>query len=135
LPAALCAASAASASATRFDLRVSIAGIDGMHMLIAVICLFVFLSACGLMFWALFKHRKAQGTLVAHFHRSVTVEIVWTLIPILILIGMAWPAARAIVAMQDAAKPAGCQSPQACEHTDRVQMGTTFPRRHVWRSA
>lgn len=65
--------------------------------IIGVICVIVF----GVMFYAIFKHRKSRGHEAAHFHENTTVEIIWTVIPILILIGMAYPATKTIIAMKD----------------------------------
>ena len=57
------------------------------------------------MFIALVRHRKAAGHPPAKFHDNLRLEIVWTIIPVLILIGMAWPATKLIVAMKDTDQP------------------------------
>ena len=70
----------------------SVAGqINDMHTLMLVICLVIFVGVFGVMFWAVFHHRKSKGAVAAHFHENTAVEIAWTVIPILILLGMAWP--------------------------------------------
>ncbi|MBE0347817.1 cytochrome c oxidase subunit II [Pseudoalteromonas peptidolytica F12-50-A1] len=58
----------------------------------------------GVMFWALLKHRKSTGAVAAQFHESTKVEILWTTIPFLILIGMAIPATKTLIAMEDTSK-------------------------------
>jgi cytochrome c oxidase subunit II len=53
------------------------------------------------MFYSIFKHRKSKGAKAANFHESVGVEIAWTVIPFFIVIGMALPATKVVVAMKD----------------------------------
>lgn len=74
----------------------------GLHMLIFGICVVIGIGVFGVMFYSVFKHRKSLGAKPANFHESTTVEIVWTLIPFLILIGMAIPAAGTLIKMEDA---------------------------------
>ncbi|MFX4034559.1 cytochrome c oxidase subunit II transmembrane domain-containing protein, partial [Streptococcus suis] len=62
-----------------------------------VIALIVF----GVMFYSIFRHRKSKGAVAAHFHESTKVEIIWTVIPIIILVAMASPATKTLVAMED----------------------------------
>ncbi len=57
------------------------------------------------MFYALFKHRKSVGHEAHHFHENTTVEVIWTVIPFLILVGMAYPATRAVLDQKDTANP------------------------------
>jgi cytochrome c oxidase subunit 2 len=61
----------------------------------------IFVGVFGVMFYSIFKHRKSVGHKAAQFHENTTVEIVWTVIPILILLAMAWPATKTILAMKD----------------------------------
>lgn len=72
-----------------------------LHMLIFYICVAIALVVFGAMFYAIFKHRKSKGAVAAHFHESTKVEIIWTVIPILILVGMAIPASTTLIAMED----------------------------------
>ena len=76
-----------------------------MHTLMLVICLVIFLAVFGVMFWSVFHHRKDKGAKAAHFHENTTVEIVWTVVPVLILLGMAYPATKTVIAMKDTSKP------------------------------
>ena len=72
-----------------------------LHMLIMWICVAIGVVVFGAMFYAMFKHRKSRGAVAAQFHESTTVEIVWTVIPFLILIGMAIPATSVLLDMAD----------------------------------
>jgi len=81
------------------------ARIHDIHTLILLVCLGIFVVVFGAMFYALFKHRKAAGHQARHFHENTTVEVIWTVIPFLILIGMAWPATRAVLDQKDTANP------------------------------
>ncbi|WP_042481224.1 cytochrome c oxidase subunit II [Vibrio diazotrophicus] len=72
-----------------------------LHMLIFYICVAIALVVFGAMFYAIFKHRKSKGAVAAHFHESTKVEIIWTIIPIIILVAMAIPATKTLVAMED----------------------------------
>jgi cytochrome c oxidase subunit 2 len=65
------------------------------------ICLVIFVGVFGTMFYSVLKHRKSQGYKAANFHHSTTVEIIWTIIPFFILVGMAYPATKTIIAMKD----------------------------------
>ncbi len=72
-----------------------------LHMLILWICVAIGVVVFGAMFVSIFSHRKSRGAQPAQFHESTTVEIIWTIVPFLILIGMAIPATKALVAMED----------------------------------
>ncbi len=76
-----------------------------LHTLLIVICLVIFVGVFGMMFYAVIKHRKSVGHKAAHFHENTTVEIIWTVVPFLILIGMAWPATQSVLAMKDTSSP------------------------------
>lgn len=72
-----------------------------MLWIITIIGVIVF----GAMFYAIFKHRKDKGYKAAHFHENTAVEILWTTIPMLIIVGMAWPATRVILDYKDTDSP------------------------------
>lgn len=76
----------------------------GLHMLILWICVLIGVVVFGAMFYSIYHHRKSKGTVPAQFHESTTIEVVWTIVPMLILIGMAIPATRVLVAMEDTAE-------------------------------
>ncbi|MDY0105494.1 MAG: cytochrome c oxidase subunit II [Giesbergeria sp.] len=72
-----------------------------LHWMMLIICTVIFVAVFAVMFYSIWKHRKSQGAQSANFHESVTVEVVWTVIPFLIVIGMALPATKVLVAQKD----------------------------------
>ncbi|AUI88445.1 cytochrome c oxidase subunit II [Vibrio azureus] len=72
-----------------------------LHMLIFYICCAIALIVFGLMFYSILRHRKSKGAVAANFHESTKVEIIWTVIPVIILIAMAIPATKTLIAMED----------------------------------
>jgi cytochrome c oxidase subunit 2 len=93
----------------RYNLQQPVTGIaeqiNDMHTLMLVICVFIFVAVFGVMFWSVFNHRKSKGAVAAHFHENTAVEIAWTVIPVLILLGMAWPATKTVIEMKDTSNP------------------------------
>ncbi len=75
------------------------------HIALLWICLAIFIGVFGVMFYSVLKHRKSLGYKAANFHHSTTVEIIWTVIPCLILIVMALPATKTVIAMKDTSSP------------------------------
>jgi cytochrome c oxidase subunit 2 len=75
------------------------------HTMVLWICLAIFIGVFGTMFYSVVKHRKSKDYEAANFHHSTTVEIIWTAIPFLILVGMAFPATKTIIAMKDTSNP------------------------------
>jgi len=76
-----------------------------LHNLIMLVCLGIFIVVFGAMFYSLLKHRKSKGHQAAHFHENTTVEVIWTVIPFVILMGMAYPAAKVVIDMKDTSNP------------------------------
>ena len=76
-----------------------------LHILVLVICVVICLGVFGAMLYSIIKHRKDAGHKAAHFHENTTVEILWTVIPFFILIGMAFPATKSVLAMRDTSSP------------------------------
>jgi cytochrome c oxidase subunit II len=72
-----------------------------LHWFMLITCTVIFIVVFGVMFYSIWKHRKSVGHKPANFHESVTVEVVWTIIPFLIVIGMALPATKVLVASKD----------------------------------
>ncbi|MBS0444521.1 MAG: cytochrome c oxidase subunit II [Proteobacteria bacterium] len=72
-----------------------------LHYFMLVICSVIFIGVFGVMFYSIFKHRRSKGAKAANFHESTTVEIVWTVVPFIIVICMALPATKVVVAMKD----------------------------------
>ncbi|HEX7599435.1 MAG TPA: cytochrome c oxidase subunit II [Polyangia bacterium] len=72
-----------------------------LHWFMLITCFVIFVAVFSVMFYSIWKHRKSRGHKPANFHESVTVEVVWTIIPFLIVIGMALPATKVLVASKD----------------------------------
>eukprot|EP01036_Dinobryon_divergens_P048648 gene48648-65241_t len=72
-----------------------------LHWFMMIICLVIFVAVFGVMFYSIWKHRKSAGHKPANFHESTAVEIAWTIVPFLIVIGMALPATKVLVAQKD----------------------------------
>ena len=75
-----------------------------LHMAIFYICCAIAAIVFGLMFWSIVHHRKSKGVTPATFHGSMKIELLWTAIPVVILIVMAVPASKTLIAMEDASK-------------------------------
>src|SRR5690606_15127377 len=75
--------------------------IYSLHKMMLIICLLIFIAVFAVMFYLIIKHRKSLGNQSAKFHESTTVEIDCTVVPFLIVIGMALPATKTVVAMKD----------------------------------
>jgi len=78
--------------------------IYGLHMLIFWICVAIFVAVFGVMFYSIFAHRKSKNHEPSQFSHSTSVEIVWTVIPFLILVVMAVPATKVLIKMEDTTK-------------------------------
>lgn len=72
-----------------------------LHMIILWVCVAIGIGVFGVMFYSIYKHRKSKGAVAANFHESHAVEVLWTVIPFLILVAMAIPATRALIMMED----------------------------------
>ncbi len=80
--------------------------IYGLHMYILWICAVIFVIVFGAMFYSIFKFRKSKGaTPDVNFHESTLIEIIWTIIPFVILIAIAIPATRTVLDMKDTSNP------------------------------
>lgn len=75
--------------------------IYSLHTLMMIICVVIFVAVFGVMFYSVFKHRKSKGAVADKWHESTSVEIAWTVVPFLIVILMALPATKTVVAMKD----------------------------------
>jgi cytochrome c oxidase subunit 2 len=72
-----------------------------LHWFMLIMCIVIFILVFSVMFYSIWKHRKSKGHKPANFHESVTVEIIWTIIPFIIVIVMALPATKVLVASKD----------------------------------
>ncbi len=95
---------------TQFDMTPGVTNISheiyGLHRLMFNWCIGIGVVVFGVMFYSILRHRKSVGHQAAHFHESTLVEIIWTIIPFVILIGMAIPATKTLIAMNDTSKSA-----------------------------
>ncbi len=73
-----------------------------LHWGILWVCVAIFFLVFGVMFWSIFKHRRSKGAKAAQFHENTTIEIIWTLIPLVVLVVMAIPATSTMIHMKDA---------------------------------
>jgi cytochrome c oxidase subunit 2 len=76
-----------------------------LHTIITLVCFVIFVGVFGVMFYSVYAHRKSKGHKAAQFHENVRVEIAWTVIPLIILILMAFPATKTVLAMKDTTAP------------------------------
>jgi cytochrome c oxidase subunit 2 len=74
----------------------------GLHMLVFWICVVIAVLVFGVMAYSIMHHRKSRGAVSANFHESTTVEIIWTVVPLVILIGIAIPATGTLLDLEDA---------------------------------
>jgi cytochrome c oxidase subunit 2 len=74
---------------------------QSLHWFMLITCCVIFVAVFGVMFYSIWKHRKSKGYKAANFHESVTVEIIWTIVPFVIVILMALPATKVVVALKD----------------------------------
>lgn len=92
-------------NAAQYNLQVPVTPIAhqiyDLHNWILWVCLLIFIVVFGFMFYALFKHRKSLGHQAANFHHNTKIEVIWTLIPFLILIGIAFPTTQTVLAMRN----------------------------------
>jgi len=101
----LLALSGAANAAYQWNLPTPVTRVAGeiyeLHMMMMWIILVIFVGVFGVMFYSIYAHRKSIGHKAEHFHENTTVEIVWTVIPFLILVGMAWPATKTVLNLKD----------------------------------
>ncbi|WP_438951043.1 cytochrome c oxidase subunit II [Porticoccus sp.] len=75
-----------------------------IHMIIFWICVVIAVGVFGVMFYSMYAHRKSKGAVAANFHENTTAEIVWTVIPAVLLIVMAIPATSTLLQVYDASE-------------------------------
>ena len=79
--------------------------IDTLHQYVMWLIIVIFVGVFGFMFYACYAHRKSKGHQAAQFHENTTVEILWTVIPAIILVGIAWPVTKTVIAQKDTSAP------------------------------
>ncbi|PLC48916.1 cytochrome c oxidase subunit II [Pollutimonas subterranea] len=103
-----------------------------IHWMMLIICAVIFVGVFGVMFYSIFMHRKSRGAVPAKFHEHVGIEVAWTVIPFIIVIAMALPATRTVVAMKDTSssdltiKVTGYQWKWGYEYIDGPAQGVKF---------
>jgi cytochrome c oxidase subunit 2 len=109
LPLVLHAGIAAAAETARHNFQPPVTPVAremyDLHLLMLWICAVIFVGVFSVMFYSIYAHRKSIGHKAVPFHENTTVEIIWTIIPFFILIGMAWPATKGILNMRDTSNP------------------------------
>lgn len=75
-----------------------------LHNLILIICVVIFVVVFGFMFYSIYAHRKSKGFKAAKFHDNVKLEVLWTVVPFLILVSMAIPSTATLIEMDDLSK-------------------------------
>ena len=90
---------------TKYNLRVPASGMAEslytLHTVLMIICLVIFVAVFGVMFYSIYAHRKSKGHQAADFHESTSIEIAWTVIPFLIVVGIGIYATPIVMAQKD----------------------------------
>ncbi len=76
-----------------------------LNWMIMIVCTIIFIGVFGIMFYSIIMHRKSRKHVVSKLHEHTALEVTWTVIPFLIIVGMAVPATRTVVAMKDTSNP------------------------------
>ena len=103
-----------------------------LHWFMLIVCMVIFVAVFGVMFYSIWAHRKSRGAKAATFHEHLGVEVAWTVIPFIIVIAMALPATRTVVAMKDTSgaditvKVTGYQWKWGYEYIDGPAAGVKF---------
>ena len=102
---AACLPASSALAAWEFNMPVGVTelsrDIHGLHMLVFWICVLIAVAVFGMMIYSLVKFRHSQGAVPAKFDHSTKAEVIWTIIPIAILVGMAIPAAETLIKVED----------------------------------
>jgi len=103
-----------------------------LHWMVMIVCAVIFVGVFGVMFYSILMHRKSRGAVPVQFHEHVGVEVAWTVIPFIIVIAMALPATRTVVAMKDTSGAdltilaTGYQWRWGYEYVDGAAQGVKF---------
>lgn len=103
-----------------------------LHWFMLIVCMVIFIAVFSVMFYSIWAHRKSRGAKAATFHEHLGVEVAWTVIPFIIVIAMALPATRTVVAMKDTSgaditvKVTGYQWKWGYEYIDGPAAGVKF---------
>ena len=69
-----------------------------LHEYVMILCAVIFIGVFSFMFWSVYAHRKSVAHKAANFHENIGVEIAWTVIPLIILVIIAWPVTKTVIA-------------------------------------
>jgi|GEM_PF-6699943 len=98
-----------------------IQALPGLHIMLLILCALIFAGVVGVMFWSVFMHRRTKQRTTPHFHRKASVEVIWTIVPLVIVLLMALPATRTILSMRGASRAApavkAANAPSSCAPT------------------
>src|SRR5690625_2630439 len=103
-----------------------------LHWMLLIVCTVIFIGVFAVMLYSVINHRKSKGAVASQFHENVAVEVAWTVIPFIIVIAMALPATRTVVAMKDTSgadltvKATGYQWKWGYEYIDGPARGVHF---------
>ena len=106
--------------------------IYGLHMTIFWVCVVIAVLVFGVMIYSMINHRKSKGAVASNFHESTTIELVWTIVPLLILIIIAVPATKVLIDLEDTSKAdmtvkiTGYQWKWQYEYIDAEAEGVSF---------
>jgi cytochrome c oxidase subunit 2 len=81
------------------------ADIDWLHQLVMWLIIVIFVGVFGAMFYSCYAHRKSRGHKAEQFHENTVVEIIWTAAPAVILVFLAWPVTKVVIAQKDTTAP------------------------------
>ena len=81
------------------------ADIHWLHEAVMAVVLVLFVGVFGFMFWSCYAHRKSVGHKASQFHENTLVEVLWTVIPAIILVLIAWPVTKVVIAQKDTSHP------------------------------
>jgi len=79
--------------------------IDHLHQYVMWLIIVIFVGVFGFMFYSCYAHRKSKGHVAEQFHENTTVELLWTIIPAIILVIIAWPVTKVVIAQKDTSSP------------------------------
>ncbi len=106
--------------------------IEWLHWMLMIVCAVIFVGVFGTVIYSIIMHRRSRNPKPATFHEHLGVEIAWTVVPFLIVVGMALPATRTVVAMKDTTnadltvKVTGYQWKWGYEYVDGPAQGVKF---------
>ncbi|MFA5521138.1 MAG: cytochrome c oxidase subunit II [Castellaniella sp.] len=106
--------------------------IQWLHWMLLIVCAVIFIGVFGTVIYSIIMHRRSRHPVPAKFHEHLGVEIAWTVVPFIIVVGMALPATRTVVAMKDTTnadltvKVTGYQWKWGYEYVDGPAQGVKF---------